>query len=115
MQPHLFFIDNNCKKIYNRNTEFTMGVNAVRYGKNVRQALVLFFQFGIDMLVPICMCSFVGWWLDKWFGTSWIFVAAFFVGAVAGATNVYKFARKVYSDKSGDLRNRDQVVKDKDK
>lgn len=81
----------------------------MKYGKNVRQALVLVTQFGLDMLVPIVMCSFVGLWLDKKFGTSWIFVVLFFVGAIAGARNVYKFAKRVYADKSGDVRNRDKA------
>lgn len=86
----------------------------MNYGKNVRQALVLFFQFSLDMLVPICICSLVGWWLDKYFGTSWIFVTLFFVGALAGGRNVYKYAKRVYSDQSGDIRNRDCVSKDKE-
>lgn len=87
----------------------------MRYGKNVRQALVLVFQFSLDMLVPICMCSFLGWYADKWLGTSWIFVTMFFVGAAAGARNVYRFAKKIFSDKSGDVRNRDQASRDNTK
>ena len=86
----------------------------MKYGRNVGQALVLVFQFSIDMLVPICICSLAGWWLDKHFGTSWIFVTLFFVGALAGGRNVYRFAKRVYSDKSGDIRNRDQVKKKDD-
>ncbi len=41
-------------------------------------------QFGINMLVPIFMCSFAGWFLDKKFGTSYWFVLLFFIGALAG-------------------------------
>jgi F0F1-type ATP synthase assembly protein I len=54
-------------------------------------------QFGINMLVPIFICSFVGILLDKKLGTSWITVALFFVGALAGFTNVFRFAKRIYS------------------
>lgn len=79
------------------------------YGKNVRQALIMVTQFSIDMLVPIFLCSLLGWWLDSKFETSWIFVAGFFVGAFAGAWNVFRYARRIYSGKSGDVRNRDKA------
>lgn len=82
----------------------------MKYGRNVGQSLVLVMQFGIDMLVPICMCSLVGWWLDQKLGTSWIFVALFFVGALAGGRNVYRFAKKIYAGQSGDVRNRDNAA-----
>lgn len=72
----------------------------LKYGKNVYHALTMITQFGINMLVPIFMCSFVGIWLDKKFDTSYWMVLLFFVGALAGFRNVYVFARKVYSMKS---------------
>lgn len=84
----------------------------MKYGKNVRQALVMITQFSIDMLTPIGLCSLAGWWIDSKFGTSWVFVAMFFIGALAGARNIYRTARKIYSDKSGDERNRDRAEHD---
>lgn len=79
------------------------------YGNNVRQALVMVTQFSIDMLVPIVLCSLAGRWLDSKLGTSWIFVAAFFVGAVAGGWNVFRYAKRIYTGASGDVRNRDKT------
>lgn len=55
-------------------------------------------QFGISMLVPIAMCFFGGLALDKWLGTSFIAIVLFFVGAVAGARNVYVLAKKFYGE-----------------
>ncbi len=63
-------------------------------------------QFGINMLVPIILCTFLGIWLDKKLGTEWIMVVMFFVGALAGGRNVYIFAKRIYS-MEGDTRNRD--------
>ena len=72
----------------------------------VMKAIITITQFGIDMIVPIFLCSMLGRWLDGRFGTSWIFVLMFFVGAAAGASNVYRLARKLMRE-SGDVRNRD--------
>ena len=56
------------------------------------------FQFGINMLVPIFLCSFVGIFLDKLFNTSFIVIIFFFVGALAGFRNVFLFSKKIYDD-----------------
>lgn len=51
-----------------------------KYDKTVFQALAMVTQFGINMLVPIFICTFIGIWLDKKFGTSYIMIILFFVG-----------------------------------
>lgn len=66
------------------------------YNKNVYHALMMISQFGINMLVPIFICSFAGMFLDRKLGTSYWTVALFFVGALAGFTNVFRFAKKIY-------------------
>lgn len=52
-------------------------------------------QFTIHMLVPIGMCSYVGYLIDRKLGTSCIFILLFFVGAMAGGRNVYLLAKKI--------------------
>ena len=69
---------------------------AVKNNKNVYRALTMISQFGINMLVPIFICSFAGMFFDWKFGTSFWTVILFFVGALAGFTNVFRFARKIY-------------------
>ena len=66
--------------------------------REVLKTLSLITQFGISMLVPIAMCFFGGLFLDKWLGTSFIVVVLFFVGAVAGARNVYVLAKKFFGE-----------------
>ena len=68
----------------------------MRQNRNVYQALMMISQFGINMLVPIFICSFAGMFLDWKLGTSFWMVVLFFVGALAGFTNVFKFAKKIY-------------------
>ena len=59
------------------------------------RSLSMISQFTIHMLVPICMCSYVGYLLDKKFNTSFLFILLFFVGALAGARNIYQLAQKL--------------------
>lgn len=55
----------------------------------VFRAMAMISQFGINMIVPICLMSALGIWLDDKMGTSYWMVVLFFVGAVAGFRNVY--------------------------
>ena len=77
--------------------------------RQVMDALVLVFQFGINMIVPIFLCCMLGIWIGKKTGISWMMIPFFFVGALAGFTNIYKMARKIYS--RGD-KDRKHVKKD---
>lgn len=69
----------------------------MKENKNVFRSLTLITQFGINMLVPILLCTFLGIFLDKLFSTSFIVIILFFVGALAGFTNVFRLARTIYS------------------
>ena len=93
----------------------------LKYNRTVWQALTMITQFGVNMLVPIFLCSFAGMYLDRWLHTSVWTVALFFVGALAGFTNVFRFAKKIYetpartrkrSTQSADGEKRDDEEKD---
>lgn len=77
-----------------------------KYDKNVYQSLALITQFGINMLVPVFLCSFVGIWLDEKCGTSFWMILLFFVGALAGFRNIYIMAKRVYDSKDKDAHDR---------
>lgn len=66
-----------------------------RDNRNVYRSLALFTQFGLHMLVPICMMSALGIYLDRKLGTSWFTILLFFVGTVAGGQNVFRLARQI--------------------
>ena len=72
------------------------------YDKGVYQSIAMITQFSIHMLVPICMMSALGMWLDSKFGTSFWMIVLFFAGAIAGGQNVYRLARKIYSPEEKD-------------
>lgn len=71
----------------------------MKYDKNVYRSLMMITQFGLNMLVPIFACTFLGIFIDKKLGTSFFTVIFFFIGALAGFRNVYIFARRIYEDK----------------
>lgn len=68
----------------------------------VMQSLAMVMQFGLNMIVPICMMTALGVWLDGKLGTSWITIVLFAAGAVAGGQNIYRMARKLYGDDEQD-------------
>jgi hypothetical protein len=60
----------------------------------VWDALIMVFQFGINMIVPIFMCTLFGVWLGNKVGIDWLAIPFFFIGAIAGGQNVYRMAKK---------------------
>lgn len=68
----------------------------MKFNRSVYQALSMIGQFGINMLVPVFVCSFLGMFLDRRLETDFLVVVFFFVGALAGGWNVFRFARRIY-------------------
>ena len=64
--------------------------------KNIFKSLVMISQFGINMLVPICLCVAAGIWLDKKCNTSFWVIVLFFMGAIAGFQNIFKMAKTLF-------------------
>ena len=67
--------------------------------KKVLRSLTLITQFGINIIVPIFLCSFVGIFIDRKLNTSFCMILLFFVGAIAGFRNIYILSRQIYEDK----------------
>lgn len=69
---------------------------AMKNNRKVFQSLTLILQFGLNMIVPIFMCAMLGVWLGNKFDMDWISVPLFLIGALAGFTNIFKMAKKIY-------------------
>lgn len=67
----------------------------MKYQKDVFGGFAMVLQFGINMIVPILLCTFVGIFLDRLFSTSFIVIIMFFLGALAGFRNIFIFARNM--------------------
>ena len=72
-----------------------------KYDKEVYRSLTLITQFGINMLVPIFLCTFLGIFIDKKLGTNFIVIIMFFLGALAGERNIYIFSKSIYDKPKG--------------
>ncbi len=72
----------------------------MKFQKNVYQSFALVMQFGINMLVPICLCTALGVYIGEKFDIEWIFITLFIIGALAGFRNIYIMAKKVFEQES---------------
>lgn len=64
--------------------------------REIANALILILQISITMLVPILLCTLGGLWLDRKFGTKWIVIVGFVLGAIAGFQNVYRLVKRYF-------------------
>jgi ATP synthase protein I len=49
------------------------------------------FSIAAHMVAGVGVGAFVGYWLDRWLGTSpWLLIVFFFLGSAAGMLNVYR-------------------------
>lgn len=69
-----------------------------KYSNSVYKSFALIMQFGVNMLVPIILCTFLGIFIDRKAGTSFWVVIFFFVGALAGGRNIYMMAKEIFDD-----------------
>ena len=83
----------------------------MKYRKNVYQSFTMITQFGINMIVPILMCTMFGVYIGKKYDMLFIVVPLFIIGALAGFRNCYKMAKKIFEQESG--RDKKNVKKTK--
>ncbi len=72
----------------------------MKYKKNVYQSIAMITQFGINMIVPILMCTLLGVYIGKKFDMMIIVIPLFIIGALAGFRNVYIMAKKIFEQES---------------
>ena len=68
----------------------------MKNNKSVYESFVLIMQFGINMIVPILLCTALGVWISDKTGHPIIVVPLFIMGALAGFRNIYIMAKRVY-------------------
>lgn len=83
-------------------------------GRIVMQSLAMVMQFGLNMIVPICIMTVLGVWLDRKLETSWITIVLFVMGAIAGGQNIYRMAKSLYNSEEQDRERGTSGESDKD-
>ena len=66
---------------------------------DIIKILSFIFQFTFVMLISVVGCFFLGYWLDNLFGTSFLTIVFFVMGALGGMTGVYRLAKDMFKDK----------------
>lgn len=69
--------------------------------RKVFQSLTLVMQFGLNMVVPIVMCTLFGVWIGKKYDMLWVVIPLFLMGAAAGFNSIFKMAKKIYGRGGG--------------
>ncbi len=82
-----------------------------RDNRKIFRSLTLILQFGLNMIVPILMCTLFGVWLGERYEMPVITVPLFLVGALAGFTNIFKMAKKIYGQDNGPEGNHAEKTK----
>ena len=68
----------------------------MKNNRKVFQTLTYIVQFSLNMIVPILMCTLFGVWLGERFDIPFVTVPLFLMGALAGFTNIFKMAKRIY-------------------
>lgn len=82
-----------------------------QHKRDVQNALVMVFEFGIQMLVPIILCTLFGVWLGNKVDINWLVIPFFFIGALAGYTNIFKMVKRYLKNKKEDADKENHVKK----
>lgn len=67
--------------------------------KEVREMLVMILQIGINMLVPIFMCTFAGIYIGRHINHYYPSIIGFVIGCVAGFNGIYRQVKKYLVNK----------------
>jgi F0F1-type ATP synthase assembly protein I len=70
--------------------------------KKTFQTFALISQLGLVMIVSIGLMTALGIWLDNKFGTKFLTVLFFFLGAAAGVQGAYRMIKQIYGDEDDD-------------
>lgn len=73
--------------------------------RRVLQAFAMVMQFGLNMIVPIVMCTLLGVWIGNRWNIPFITVPLFLAGAIAGFRNIFIMAKKIYQNDKKNMDN----------
>lgn len=63
----------------------------------VARGFSMLLQISINMMVPIGLCLFIGYELDKWLSAGYMIIIFLFLGIAAGVRSVYTLVRRFYA------------------
>ena len=76
--------------------------------RSVFQAFTMIIQFGLNMIVPIVMCTLFGVWMGEKFQMPVITIPLFLMGALAGFRNIFIMEKKIYQNDNNDSKVKEE-------
>lgn len=76
--------------------------------RSIFQAFTMIIQFGLNMIVPIVMCTLFGVWMGEKFQMPVITIPLFLMGALAGFRNIFIMAKKIYQNDNNDSKVKEE-------
>ena len=64
-----------------------------KQNRAIADALVMVLQLGINIIVPILLCTVVGMWLTKVFESNGYTIAGILIGVIASMKGAYKYLK----------------------
>lgn len=79
------------------------------------QAMGQGLRIAVDLVVGVSFGGFIGWWLDRFFGTApWLMVVLLVLGFAAGMMNVIRTAQRMQAEAEASQRAHPSVSDDPD-
>lgn len=72
--------------------------------RKIFDKLIYISQVGLTILVPVVILFFLGLYLDGKFGTKFLSIVGFFIGALGGFSGAYKMIMKAFNGGDGSER-----------
>lgn len=69
--------------------------------REIFDKLIYISQVGLTILVPVVLLFFAGLYLDGKFGTKFLSIVGFFIGALGGASGAYRMLMKAFNGGDG--------------
>ncbi len=79
--------------------------------KSLVKAIFLISQIAFSMLVPIALGGVIGYFLDRWLGTSFLILLFLLLGIAAGYRNVWQLVKGYTKDAAPDAKETRRTVK----
>lgn len=77
------------------------------------QAMGKGLRIAVDLVVGVAFGGFVGWWLDRYFGSApWLMVVMLMLGFAAGMMNVIRTAQRMQAEAEASQRSAPSVKDD---
>jgi len=87
-------IDRRLDEVKSRNSPKSHADPRLR-GRAMGQGL----RIAVDLVVGVAFGGFVGWWLDRYFGTApWLMVLLLILGFTAGMMNIIRTAQRMQAE-----------------